>query len=97
MIKKEIIELKKQIDVLKRIKLKKYNFSKFNFSIKKEHMIKKNNLKLQLTDKQISKIFQKLEETDFESEQSRREREYEQMRSIENCNKMRRLRMMRRY
>ena len=35
-------------------------------------------------------IFQKLEETDFESEQSRREREYEQMRSIENCNKMRR-------
>ena len=46
MIKKEIIELKKQINVLKRIKLKKYNFSKFNFSIKKERMIKKNNLKL---------------------------------------------------
>tara|TARA_B100001964_G_scaffold64336_1_gene73361 strand:- start:552 stop:722 length:171 start_codon:yes stop_codon:yes gene_type:complete len=45
----------------------------------------------------IKEIFQKLEETDFESEQSRREREYEQMRSIENCNKMRRLRMMRRY
>ena len=47
MIKKEIIELKKQIDVLKRIKLKKYNFSKFNFSIKKERMIKKNNLATQ--------------------------------------------------
>ena len=45
----------------------------------------------------IKEIIQKLEETDFENEQSRREREYEQMRSIENCNKMRRLRMMRRY
>jgi hypothetical protein len=57
--------------------------------------------KMQKTNKEeakiIKEIFQKLEETDFESEQSRREREYEQMRSIENCNKMRRLRMMRRY
>ena len=97
MIKKEIIELKKQIDVLKRIKLKKYNFSKFNFSIKKEHMIKKNNLKLQLTDKQISKMFQKWIDEGCENETSHSEREFEQMRSIENCNKMRRLRMMRRY
>jgi hypothetical protein len=58
-------------------------------------------LQLQKNNKEeakiIKEIFQKLEETDFESEQSRREREYEQMRSIENCNKMRRLRMMRRY
>ena len=92
MIKKEIIELKKQIDVLKRIKLKKYNFSKFNFSIKKEHMIKKNNLKLQLTDKQISKMFQKWIDEGCENENSREEREFGEQRDQENKEKMRRVR-----
>ena len=92
MIKKEIIELKKQIDVLKRIKLKKYNFSKFNFSIKKERMIKKNNLKLQLTDKQISKMFQKWIVEGCENENSREEREFGEQRDQENKEKMRRVR-----